>query len=338
MPWKGEKDPYKIWLSEIILQQTRVDQGLKYYERFINDFPNIHMLANSPDQEIYKRWEGLGYYTRCRNLIETAKYVSKALDGKFPDHFEEIRKLKGIGPYTAAAIASFAFNERHAVLDGNVYRVLSRIFGVSQPIDSIHGKTIFKDLAKKLLAKKKPGLYNQAIMDFGAVICKPVPLCSECPFNKYCFAYRNNKISALPVKLKKTALRKRWFYYVLLEHKGKLAIQQRIKKDIWNNLFEFLLIESDSALVEKELLRKAKNNNWVNIGEFEILEISSIYRQRLSHQLIEGRFAHLKIKRRPKLEGAIFWIDKAEVKNYALPRFINQYLEAKEDQTPSLPL
>src|ERR1043166_2452290 len=244
MPWKGEKDPYKIWLSEIILQQTRVDQGLKYYEKFITAFPDIDRLANASDQRIYKYWEGLGYYTRCKNLIATARNVSKNLDGKFPETYEGIKNLKGIGPYTAAAIASFGFNEQRAVVDGNVFRVLSRMFGIAKSIDSAEGKKWFNDLAGRLLYKKDPALYNQAIMDLGAVVCKPVPVCELCPFKKKCHARLTNKVHSLPVKGKKVLIRKRWFNYVLLEYKGKLAIRKREEKDIWHNLFEFLLVES----------------------------------------------------------------------------------------------
>ncbi len=177
MPWKGEKDPYKIWLSEIILQQTRVEQGLKYYEKFVSNFPEVHKLAAAKDEKVYKLWEGLGYYTRCRNLIESARFISKNLNGKFPSTFDNILALKGVGHYTASAIASFAYNLPHAVVDGNVFRVLSRFFGIKTPIDSTKGKKLFTQLAIELLDKKKPGIYNQGLMDFGAVICKPqVPL------------------------------------------------------------------------------------------------------------------------------------------------------------------
>ena len=191
MPWKGEKDPYKVWLSEIILQQTRVEQGLNYYKKFISAFPDIRRLANAAEGKIYKLWEGLGYYSRCINLIETAQYISHNLNGNFPNKYEEIRKLKGVGPYTAAAIASFAFNKPYAVVDGNVFRVLSRIYGIDKPIDSTEGKKIFAHLAHELLDKKSPGLYNQAIMDFGATVCKPTPVCQQCPFNKNCKAFLN---------------------------------------------------------------------------------------------------------------------------------------------------
>src|SRR3954468_1692506 len=175
MPWKGEKNPYRIWLSEIILQQTRVEQGLKYYEKFISNFPDIHALAEAPSEKVFKLWEGLGYYSRCRNLIHSAKFIADHLNGKFPDNFQSILELKGIGNYTAAAIASFAYNLPHAVLDGNVYRVLSRIFEIDTPIDSVYGKKVFATLASELLPAKHAGEYNQAIMDFGAVVCKPAP-------------------------------------------------------------------------------------------------------------------------------------------------------------------
>ena len=325
MPWKGETDPYKIWLSEIILQQTRVEQGISYYNRFIHAFPDVHQLARASEQSIYKHWEGLGYYSRCKNLIATAQNVSQNLKGKFPDTYEEIKKLKGIGPYTAAAIASFAFNEQHAVVDGNVFRVLSRIFGIDEPIDSTDGKKSFNRLATKLLDKKKPALYNQAIMDFGAIVCKPVPMCVQCPFKKKCKAFLDDNISSLPVKGKKVSIRKRWFNYVLLEHQDKLAVRKRDEKDIWHNLFEFLLMESGHGLDEKEIVKEAKKR-WVGANDYEIEYVSPVFKQQLSHQLITGRFTKFKLSKKPQLPADILWIGKKEVKKYAFPMFINQHL------------
>ena len=330
MPWKGEKDPHKIWLSEIILQQTRVEQGLRYYENFVAAFPDVFTLANAADQRIYKLWEGLGYYSRCRNLIETARYISKDLKGKFPTSYEEIKKLKGIGPYTAAAIASFAFNEPRSVIDGNVFRVLSRVFGIDKPIDTAEGKLFFSSLANRLLDKQQPGLYNQSIMDFGAIICKPVPECGQCPFNKYCKAFLTKRVFNLPVKTKQTIIQKRWFYYLLIEHKGKFAIRQRIEKDIWHNLFEFLLTESTRCLDEREILKQLKKMGWLVKNGIEIKSVSPVFRQQLSHQLIEGRFTNLNIRCKPKPPGNIIWVNKAEIKNYAFPKFINQYLQKLE--------
>src|SRR6478609_2040975 len=234
MPWKGEKDPYKIWLSEIILQQTRVEQGLEYYNRFVHTFPTVHDLAKAPEQKIFKLWEGLGYYTRCKNLIATAKIISNELGGVFPDNYEAIKSLKGIGPYTASAIASFAFNLPYAVLDGNVFRILSRYFGISTAIDSGDGKKIYAKIAEALLPVKKPGEYNQAIMDFGATVCKPKqPLCSTCVQNKDCEAYKHGWINDLPIKEKVLQKKTRWFTYFLVEVDDKIYIRQRTAGDIW---------------------------------------------------------------------------------------------------------
>jgi len=327
MPWKGEKDPYKIWLSEIILQQTRVEQGLKYYERFITAFPNVHKLANATDQSIYKHWEGLGYYTRCKNLIATARNISRNLKGKFPGNYDEIKKLKGIGTYTAAAIASFAFNENRAVVDGNVFRVLARVFGIKQAIDTAEGKKTFSALADQLLDKKNPALYNQAIMDLGAIICKPVPTCEKCPFRKQCNAFLTNRIFTLPVKSKKVLIKKRWFNYVLLEYKERLAVRQRHEKDIWHNLFEFLLVESTKEFGEKEIIKEIKKKKWVGANGYEIEYVSPVFKQQLSHQLIEGRFTKVMLHKKPKLPSDVIWIQKKEIKKYAFPMFINQHLK-----------
>ena len=242
MPWKGEKDPYKIWLSEIILQQTRVEQGLKYYERFVANFPDVHKLAKAKDEKVYKLWEGLGYYSRCKNLLETARFISKKLKGNFPDKFEDILSLKGVGHYTASAIASFAYDLPHAVVDGNVFRVLSRVFGIKKPIDSNEGKKLFTQLAGELLDKKHPGIYNQALMDFGAVVCKPYPLCNSCPMKDHCAAFKNDLIDKLPVKEKKIEIKTRWFNYLVIENNSRFYIRNRIDNDIWNNLNEFVLV------------------------------------------------------------------------------------------------
>jgi A/G-specific adenine glycosylase len=326
MPWKGEKDPYKIWLSEIILQQTRVVQGLAYYNEFIRVFPEIRALAKAKDTVIYKLWEGLGYYTRCRNLIATARYIFKERKGRFPDSYEEIIALKGIGPYTAAAISSFAFGLPHAVVDGNVSRVLARIFGIDTPIDSTEGKKIFSLLAQELLDKKNPGPYNQAIMDFGAVICKPVtPSCPECPFNTTCYAFLNKKVQVLPVKEKKTAVRKRWFYYLVMEYRGQRIIRQRTGKDIWQQLFEFPLLETGKETGINDILKRSEKQGLIRPNDFDLLDISPLYKQQLSHQLIAGQFIRLRLKRKPSMRSGWFIAGK-NIHAYAFPQFINQYL------------
>jgi A/G-specific adenine glycosylase len=330
MPWKGEKDPYRIWLSEIILQQTRVEQGLKYYQHFIEVYPDIESLAAAPDEQVYKSWEGLGYYSRCRNLLSTARTVSSELGGVFPKTFDEIRRLKGVGPYTASAIASFAFNEPHAVLDGNVFRVLSRIFAIEKPVDTTEGKKYFTALANELLDKRNPGEYNQAIMDFGALICKPSPECDECPFKKNCEAYLQDRVSLFPVKRKKAASKKRWFEYFILEHDGKVAIRQRVEKDIWRELYEFPLIESAKEATENFAAKKAEA--WLGISkkDYSVLEISSSFKQQLTHQQIHARFIKLRLNRKTDQPFPFVWVAKKQIGQYAFPRLINRYLAEAE--------
>lgn len=324
MPWKGEKDPYKIWLSEIILQQTRVEQGLGYYNRFIKTFPDINKLAKAPDQKVMKMWEGLGYYSRCRNLLSTARMISKDWKGKFPDTYESIRALKGVGPYTASAIASFAFNLPHAVVDGNVYRVLSRIFGIKKAVDTTKGKKYFNTLATELLNKKQPGIYNQAIMDFGAVVCKPVsPGCESCYLRKHCYAFINNKINELPVKEKKTAIRERWFYYLIIKYKNEVLIRQRTDKDIWLHLYEFPLIEEKKKLSSfqiKQLLEKT------GVASNDML-ISSLYTQQLSHQKINAVFIQVNHKQKPGLFKGSTWITRDQLKRFTFPGIVRNFLE-----------
>jgi A/G-specific adenine glycosylase len=330
MPWKGEKDPYKIWLSEIILQQTRVEQGLAYYNNFVKTFPDIHKLAKAPDEKVFKLWEGLGYYSRCRNLLATARYISTELKGKFPTSYDEIKALKGIGPYTAAAISSFAFNLPYAVVDGNVFRVLARVFGIAAATDSTVGKKIFTALAKELLHKKQPGLYNQAIMDFGAVICKPAaPQCSTCVFNKHCVAFLQNRIQELPVKEKKINIRKRWFYYLVLEFKNTIAIEQRTAKDIWQDLYEFPLIEADAELDRKNILQQAEKKKWLFKKEYQVLSVSPLFKQQLSHQQIAGQFVRIQLIKKPVEKNNWRWLKKEKLDDFAFPQFINQYLKQK---------
>lgn len=328
MPWKGEKEPYKIWLSEIILQQTRVEQGLNYYHRFVDTFPDIHKLARAPDAKVFKLWEGLGYYSRCRNLIATARYISEERKGKFPDTYEEIKSLKGIGPYTAAAISSFAFGLPHAVVDGNVFRVLSRIFGIDKPIDSAEGKKYFTRLANELLDKKQPGSYNQAIMDFGAVVCNPfAPLCNDCVFNKACYAFLNNKVTELPVKKKKLKIKKRWFYYLVIEYKNQIVIRQRAAKDIWQQLYEFPLIETAAEQDIKQILLQAQKAGLLQKKNYGLIEVSPLFKQQLSHQLITGRFITIQLKKKPLIKNGEIWVTRKAIRQFAFPRFINKYLE-----------
>jgi len=326
MPWKNEKDPYKIWLSEIILQQTRVEQGWDYYNKFITSFPNIKKLANAKEEKIFKLWEGLGYYTRCKNLIATAKFIVKNNNSKFPNTYNEILALKGIGPYTAAAIASFAFNLPHAVLDGNVFRVFARFFGIEIAMDSAKGKTIFTQLAQKLLEKTYPGIYNQAIMDFGAVICKPKnPLCSTCPIKTKCTAHLQEKINLLPVKVNKITKTTRWFYYFIIEYKGDIFIRKRIEKDIWENLYEFILLETEKELKTEEL-KETELFKYFSIKNNDvIMQVSKIYRQQLTHQIIQGVFIKLKLKNALTLKN-YKTVTLKQLAKLPFPKLITAYL------------
>jgi len=327
MPWKGEKDPYKIWLSEIILQQTRVEQGLNYYQKFIAAFPAIQQLANAEDSRVYKLWEGLGYYSRCKNLLITARYIAKEKNGNFPGTYEDIIRLKGIGAYTAAAISSFAFNLPYAVVDGNVFRVIARVFGISKAIDSTEGKKIFTDFANRLLDKKQPGIYNQAIMDFGAVICKPVaPLCDECIFKKTCVAFQNDKINELPVKLKKTAVKKRWFNYLVLEYKNEIFIRERLAKDIWQHLFEFWLIETEKHENEHSIIKIALKRKLLKDKKFTVVYVSPALKQLLSHQLINGQFIYIHLSARPDVAENYIAVAKEKLGSYPFPQLTNQYI------------
>lgn len=328
MPWKGESDPYKIWLSEIIMQQTRVEQGLAYYQKFVAKYPDIHKLAKASDEQVFKLWEGLGYYSRCRNLLYTARYISKERDGIFPETFEEINSLRGVGPYTASAIASFAFNKPYAVLDGNVFRVLARVFGINASVDTSAGKKIFSELADSVLDKKNPGVYNQAIMDFGAVVCKPaLPLCNLCVLKNQCVAFQNEKIGELPLKKKKGLIKLRYFNYLVIEYQKKTVIVQRTKKDIWQGLFEFPLIETKKEITVKALKKMISEYRLMKNSGFKIEAYSEQVKQQLSHQLIKGRFIKIKLTDEIKGNKDWIWVNSAKLKQYSFPKIIHQYFE-----------
>ena len=330
MPWKGEKDPYKIWLSEIILQQTRVEQGWAYYNRFVSTFPDIKKLAKAPEEKVFKLWEGLGYYTRCKNLIATAKFIAKEKKGIFPDSYDEILSLKGIGPYTAAAIASFAFNLPHAVVDGNVFRVLSRFFGIDIATDNNAGKKLFTQLAAELLDTKQPGIYNQAIMDFGAVICKPQnPLCTNCPLKNRCTAFLQDKVGLLPVKAGKLTKKLRWFYYFIVEFNGKIYVRKRGSKEIWENLYEFLLFEAERLMTIEEIKETVFFRNIAVKNKADILHVSKMYKQQLTHQTIHGCFIELKVKNEPQFKDYKPVTYKEFIK-LPFPKFITGFLAENE--------
>ena len=298
LPWRNTTDPYKVWLSEIILQQTRVAQGLPYYLNFVNAFPTVFDLAKAPEQKVLKLWQGLGYYSRARNLHTAAKMVVKDYAGVFPADFEELKKLKGVGDYTAAAISSFCFNKPQSVVDGNVYRVLARLFAMDIPINSTEGKKQFAVLAQELLDKKNAGIYNQAIMEFGALYCTPYnPNCESCIFNDTCLSGSSKKALNYPVKISNKKVTTRYFEYFVIICKENTYTQQRTGKDIWKSLHQFPMIEyneqaSNTIVLEqmkKEILKTKANN-------FKIIKQTGYKKHQLSHQTIYARFTYINVK------------------------------------------
>jgi len=328
MPWKGEKEPYRIWLSEVILQQTRVDQGWAYYEKFVAAFPRIQDLASASEQQVFKLWEGLGYYSRCRNLIATARRITEEYNGRFPDTYEEILSLKGVGPYTAAAIASFAYNLPHAVVDGNVVRVLARFFGITAAADTASGKKQFTDLAGALLDPTRADIYNQAIMDFGATVCTPRnPQCAACLHQPACVAWRKGLIEQLPVKGKTVLKKKRCFYYFFAETpEGDVYIRQRTGKDVWEGLHEFILLETTDPVWAEQLLRSDLTRQLFDGQALTVRHISRIYRQELSHQSLQGQFITVTINRPLNTLKDYRLVPKSTLAHYAFPKFINAWL------------
>lgn len=324
MPWKGEKDPYRIWLSEIILQQTRVEQGWAYYEKFVAQFPTVKSLALARDEDVFKLWEGLGYYTRCKNLLYTARYIAKELNGVFPCGYNDIIKLKGIGPYTAAAISSFAFSEVRAVVDGNVQRVLARFFGSDIPVDTSSGKQFFSGLAQSLIPAAEPAAYNQAIMDFGASICKPRnPLCTSCCQRSECEAYKNGQVHVLPKKAKSIQRTTRRFNYFILRSGDHVYIRKRTEADIWQNLHEFVLLETDSELNGDA---SAFLEQFLKQSPYTLKPEIHRIKQQLTHQKIEGTFYVVELGSKINLPTEYLQVHKNNLHQYALPRLITSYL------------
>ena len=327
MPWKGEKDPYKVWLSEVILQQTRVEQGWSYYEKFVLQYPTIQALAAASDESVFKLWEGLGYYSRCKNLLHTARLIVEQYNGIFPARYQLIASLKGVGAYTASAIASFCFDLPYAVVDGNVLRVIARFFGIDQPVDTTEGKKFFGSLAQSCLDKKNPGEYNQAIMDFGATICKPAPLCNACPLKKDCVAYKSGRVAGLPVKSNRLQKKERWFSYFIFIAHGKKFIRQRKEKDIWQHLYEFYLVETggDPQWTSKKIKSWLKKH--LNIDSAASVRILAARPQTLTHRIIHGYFIEVELLSVPLALGSeTNWVANNAVDGKAFPRFIRQYL------------
>ena len=327
LPWRKTTDPYKIWLSEIILQQTRVNQGLSYYNAFLSAFPTVSDLANAPEDQVMRLWQGLGYYSRARNLHNTAKIIENDHKGRFPGSYDGLMKLKGIGPYTASAISSFCYNEPRAVVDGNVYRVLSRYFGIREHIDTTSGKKTFASLAQEILPKDQPGTFNQAIMEFGALACKPKsPNCQDCQVASTCAALKNGWVDTLPFKSKKTAVKERFFNYLVIRSGENTFIRKREEKDIWQNLYEFPLIETQDLVKEEEVIY---SDNWKKLfgsKKAVVKSISPILRHQLSHRTIHARFFEIYV---PKTiaPADLLKVPIGSLNDYAFPRLITLHLE-----------
>ena len=321
LPWRSSKNPYKIWVSEIILQQTRVAQGISYYNRFINSFPDLKSLAQSNEKEVLLKWQGLGYYSRARNLLHSAKYIYKNLNLKFPRSYDKIIKLKGVGDYTASAISSICFNEKKAVLDGNVFRILSRIFEIDSPINLSSSRKIFKQKADFLIAEKRYGDYNQAIMDFGSLICKPKnPLCSACVVSKLCKSFKNDTVTKFPVKTSKNRIKTIYYEYIVFENNNKKMIV-KINHGIWKNLFQFPSYTSEKKQSKNKIIQFFLN-------KYKLRELNiSLY----NDKFIEHKLSHLKIKSRfwkaegnINLEGQIF---TDIFKDYPMSKLMHNFVE-----------
>ncbi len=328
LPWKGSKDPYLIWLSEVILQQTRVRQGIIFYKRFVRHFPTVHHLARAPSDKVMKLWQGLGYYRRAQHLHGTAQTIVNEFGGQFPDDIGRLKQLKGIGTYTAAAIASFAFNQPHAVVDGNVVRVLARAFGLNHSVDTAAGRSAFHELAYRLLDKKRPADFNQAIMDFGATVCKPkAPDCMRCFFRTYCFAYRHNAQAKLPARHRSVAVRRRYLNFIVFRLGSYTVLTQRHSKDIYRGLYVFPLLESRSSLTPTQLMRHLWRLQWLHRLP-QCVHRSPRQMHRLSHQELEIRFWELSLAMH-ELQWQQDWlrIGWKQIQKFPVPVFCAHHLE-----------
>ncbi|WP_259065621.1 A/G-specific adenine glycosylase [Mucilaginibacter sp. X4EP1] len=326
LPWRHTSNPYIIWLSEIILQQTRVEQGLPYFQRFLEQYPDVLSFAAAAEDDILKLWQGLGYYSRGRNMLKTARTVVDNYNGSFPQKYDDLIKLKGIGEYTATAIASFSANEAKAVVDGNVYRVLARYFGIDEPINSPKGKKLFQQTANELLNKQQPGLHNQAMMEFGAMLCKPKnPACGICPVREGCYAFLHNAVNSLPVKLNKVKVRDRYFNYFLVTDGDNILMNKRDDKDIWANMYDLPLVETDTLLTPEELfyLPMVKEIFGTDI---KLVEILPLKKHILTHQRLHVRLIILN-NQPVKLKEQYFFTPIENLQKLALPKIVFIFLK-----------
>lgn len=334
LPWRQTHEPYAIWLSEVILQQTRINQGLDYYLRFLETYPDVFTLAKASKDEVYKLWQGLGYYNRADNLMKTAKLIANEYHGKFPADLQQLKSLPGIGDYTAAAIASISFDLPAPVVDGNVFRVLSRIFGIKTPIDTGHGKKEFTEKAADLMQHHPPAVFNQAMMEFGALHCLPAnPDCKNCIFKNRCVAFSKEKQMYLPVKKSKTKVRDRHIYYFVIQTDGadpKFFIKKRENHDIWRNLYDFPSIASGKALSDpKEVLSLAKKQGLFPFQKYKVGKTSKKYEHKLTHLRIFATFIPIILSEVPKKEPENFLllISQSTLNKYPVPQLIVRYMQ-----------
>lgn len=329
LPWRETKSAYHIWVSEIILQQTRVQQGLEYYNRFISRFPKVSDLAQADESEVLLLWQGLGYYSRARNMHFSAKYITEKFNSEFPNEYNKIKELKGVGEYTAAAIASFAFDLPYPAVDGNVMRVISRIFGVEENIMLSQTKKLITQIASEMMDSYKPAHFNQSMMEFGAIQCKASsPVCDSCPVQSMCFAYKNNKVKELPLKINTTKVRNRYFNYLIIRsvsQKQNFLIRKREQKDIWQNLYEFPLIESKKPIDEKEIIEELRTLNICN-SNIKLLFHSKEIKHKLSHQLLHIHFNIIECEYDSKQNGFTV-IHKNDWDSFPFPEIINKNKE-----------
>ncbi len=328
LPWKEYKDAYSVWVSEIILQQTRVQQGKMYFNRFLETFPTIERLAEAPEDQVLKTWQGLGYYSRARNMHKTAKKIMREYGGSFPKDTGLLQKLNGIGPYTAAAIGSFAFRLPVAALDGNGYRILARYFGIDTPVDSAEAKRSFTTLAQSLLPAGDSASFNQALMDFGSLICTPRPVCGICPMIQTCSAYRDGQTGRLPVKKEKATAKTRYFHYLDIEYGNATFIRQRTGNDIWKGLYEFPLIETSSPAGYPNLIKTEDFKKMLDVSSCTLINIYRAKPHKLSHQTIYPVFYRIRLQSGGNyLQTEYLEIDRDDFSRYAVSRLIEKYMD-----------
>ena len=329
LPWRHDPIPYEVWLSEVILQQTRVSQGMDYYLRFIERWPTVVDLAKASEEEVLKMWQGLGYYSRARNLHHCAQQVTSVYEGQFPADYEQLKQLKGIGDYTAAAIASIAFNLPHAVVDGNVYRVLARLYDIDTPININEGQKLFAQLAEDLLNRKQPGLHNQAMMEFGALHCTPKnPSCLLCPLQAQCLAFAHQTVMQRPVKLQKVKVTTRYFNYLVIKTNDGIYLRKRSDNDIWKNLYDFPCIESEQPMSVEEVIATEQFKQILENKPFTIIKTSPTFIHKLTHRTILAQFIEIKLEKKLlRIETKdLFLTPETDLGDFPIPRLIDLYL------------